>query len=113
MHLAGPYQLIVAPKIFTYLGNDDETNPDLADYVGYFDLEAGISSPDGLALNTHFWWAKKGATVQLDLTYPMTHLLTKSLNLYLQAQYFSGYAETLIHYNERNHAFRLGVAIVR
>jgi len=113
MPLAGPYQLILKPKIFTYLRNDDDTNPDLSDFIGYFDLQAEIVNPDGLALNTHLWWGKKGATVQLDLTYPMTRLLTKSLNLYLQAQYFGGYAETLINYNERNNAFRLGVAIVR
>jgi len=113
VHLAGPYHMKIAPKIFTYVENEDENNADLADYRGYVDLEVGIMNPEGIALNSHLWWAREGASVQLDLTYPMAQLLGKSLNFYLQAQYFSGYAETLIRYNERNDAFRLGFSIVR
>ena len=113
VHLAGPYHMKIAPKIFTYVENENENNADLADYRGYVDLEVGIMNPEGLALNSHLWWARKGASVQLDLTYPMARLLGKSLNFYLQAQYFSGYAETLIRYDERNDAFRLGFSIVR
>lgn len=113
VHLAGPYHMKIAPKIFTYVENEDENNADLADYRGYVDLEVGIMNPEGIALNSHLWWAREGASVQLDLTYPMAQLLGKSLNFYLQAQYFSGYAETLIRYDERNDAFRLGFSIVR
>jgi outer membrane phospholipase A len=113
VHLAGPYYMKIAPKIYTYVENEDENNEDLADYRGYVDLEVGVMNPEGVALNSHLWWARKGPTVQLDLTYPMSRLLGKSLNFYLQAQYFSGYAETLIRYDERHDAFRLGFAIVR
>ena len=113
VHLAGPYHLKIAPKIYTYVKNEDKNNADLVDFRGYFDFEVGILDPDGLALNTHLWWAKKGASVQMDLTYPISRLLAKSLNFYLQAQYFSGYAETLINFDRRNDAFRLGFAIVR
>ncbi len=113
VHLAGPFHLKFAPKLFTYVDNEDENNADLADYRGYLDLEVGIMDPEGIALNSHSWWAREGVSVQLDLTYPMTRLMGKNLNFYLQAQYFSGYAETLIHYNERQDAFRLGFAIVR
>ena len=113
LHLAGPFQLKIAPKIYTYIANDDDTNEDLKDYRGYFDLELGIIDPKGLALKTHLWWAKEGPTVQADLTYPMTRLLGESLNFYIHAQYFSGYAETLAHYNQRDDAFRLGVSVVR
>jgi len=113
VHLAGPFHMKIAPKIYTYVQNEDENNGDLADFRGYVDLEVGIMDPEGIALNSHLWWARKGASVQLDLTYSMTRLLGKSLNFYLQAQYFSGYAETLIHYNERHDAFRLGFSIVR
>ena len=113
LHLAGPFQLKIAPKIYTYIANDDDTNEDLKDYRGYFDLELGIIDPKGLAWKTHLWWAKEGATVQADLTYPMTRLFGESLNFYIHAQYFSGYAETLAHYNQRDDAFRLGVSVVR
>ena len=113
VHLAGPFHMKIAPKIYAYVENEDENNGDLADYRGYVDLVVGIMDPEGIALNSHLWWARKGASVQLDLTYSMTRVLGKSLNFYLQAQYFSGYAETLIHYNERHDAFRLGFSIVR
>ena len=113
MPLAGPFHLKIAPRLFTYVNNSENSNKDLWAYRGYFDLEVSIIDPHGLALDSRLWWAKKGATVQLDLTYPMTRLLGKNLNLYLQAQYFSGYAETLLHYNSRHNAFRLGIAIVR
>lgn len=113
IHLVDTFYLKVAPKIFTYVNNSENTNDDIMDYRGYFDLEVGIVDTEGLALNSHLWWADEGATVQLDLTYPMNKLLTKSVNLYLHAQYFSGYAETLLHYTERHDAFRLGFSIVR
>lgn len=113
IHLVDTFYLKVAPKIFTYVNNSENTNDDIMDYRGYFDLEVGIVDTEGLALNSHLWWADEGATVQLDLTYPMSRLLAQSVNLYLHAQYFSGYAETLLHYNERHDAFRLGFSIVR
>ena len=113
MPLAGPFHLKIAPRLFTYVNNSDDTNKDLWAYRGYFDLEASIIDPDGLALDSRLWWAKKGPTLQLDLTYPMTRLLGENLNLYLQAQYFNGYAETLLQYDKRHNAFRLGFAIVR
>lgn len=113
VHLTGSYHMKIAPRIHAYVDNEDENNDDLADYRGYFDLEVGIMDPEGIALTSHLWWAKEGASVQLDLTYPMSRLLGKSLNFYLQAQYFSGYGETLAHYNEHQDAFRLGFSIVR
>ncbi len=113
LHLIGPYHLKVSPKIYTYVDNEDENNGDLADYRGYFDLETGILDPEGLALNSHLWWGDAGASVQLDLSYPMGRLFRRSLNFYLQAQYFSGYAETLLHYDRRQDVFRLGFSIVR
>ena len=76
-------------------------------------MNIGIVDLEGLALNSQLWLARKGTTVQVDLTYPMAGLLGKNLNFYLQAQYFSGYAETLLNYNERHDALRIGFSIVR
>lgn len=113
IHLAGDYHFEIAPKFFTYVNNDDDTNGDLEDYRGYVDLEVGIFDPEGVALKSHLWWAEEGSSLQLDLTYPMTRLLGKNLNFFLQAQYFSGYAETLLDYDQRQDVFRLGLSIVR
>ena len=113
VHVVNNIYLKIAPQIFTYVNNSDSSNKDLMDYRGYFDLEMGIIETRGMALNSHLYWAKEGTSAQLDLTYPMTKLLKKSLNLYLHAQYFNGYAETLLRYTERQNAFRLGFSIVR
>jgi phospholipase A1 len=113
MSLIGPFDLKIVPRMFTYIGNSEGTNDDLPSYRGYLDFEIGIFDPEGLALDSHVWLAGKGATVQVDLTFPMGRLFGKSLNLYLQAQYFSGYAETLLNYRQRHDVFRLGFSIVR
>ncbi len=107
--------LIFSPKVWTYLGNDNDTNPDLEEYRGYFDLEAKIGNPKGLALGTLYRQGKKGITWQGDLSYPINQLplLNGFLDVYLHAQYFSGYAENLLEYNQRNDVFRLGFSIVR
>ena len=114
-HLWDETHLKLAPKVWVYIGNEDATNPDLADYRGYFDIEAKIGTPLGLALETHYRHGKKGPTLQLDLSYPMNRLpfLNGLLDVYLHAQYFTGYAENLLEYDQRADVFRLGFSIVR
>ena len=36
--------IMIAPKIWAYIANEDETNPDLEDYRGFFDLETSTRS---------------------------------------------------------------------
>jgi phospholipase A1 len=105
--------LQVAPKVWAYVHNEDENNPDLDDYRGYFDLEVKLGKMDGLVLGSHFWWADEGASTQLDLTYPFHHFFFKNLDFYLQAQYVNALAESLVDYTDRTEAVRLGFAIVR
>ena len=105
--------LQVAPKVWAYVGNDDETNADLDDYRGYFDLGLKLGNRNGFVLASSFRWAKKGASIRLDLTYPLHRLFFKSLEMYFQLQYANELAERLIAYDERSHAFRLGFSIVR
>jgi len=105
--------LQIAPKIWTYVYNDDETNPDLPDYRGYFDLELKLGKADSFVLGSNLRWADEGASVQLDLTYPLHRLFFHDLSLYFQVQYVNALAENLIDFRERNEALRLGFAIVR
>lgn len=114
-HLKETTHLIFSPRVWTYVGNDNDTNPDLSDYRGYFDLEAKIGNPKGLALGTQYRQGDKGITWQGDLSYPINQLpfLSGFLDVYLHAQYFSGYAENLLEYNQRDDVFRLGFSIVR
>ena len=52
-------------------------------------------------------------SIQLDLTYPLTTLLKGNMDLSLDAQYFYGYGDTLLTYNQRSSIFRFGLALVR
>lgn len=51
--------------------------------------------------------------LQVDLSYPLMRFLYGNLGLYLYAQYFLGYGESVLYYNERSSAFRLGFALYR
>ncbi|NWH03754.1 phospholipase A [Desulfobacter latus] len=105
--------LTVAPKLWTYVINEDESNPDLADYRGYFDLQIQAGKPMGLCLNTHTRWAEAGPSIQADLSYPLTSFFNNGLNLYLHFQYFNGYAERLKAYSLKEEIFRVGFSLSR
>lgn len=107
------FGLQIVPKVWAYVGNDNDTNPDLDRYRGYFDLELKIGKMDGMVLESSFRWAGEGASIQLDITYPLHRFLFNTLDIYLHAQYANVLAESLIEYQERTHAFRLGFSVVR
>jgi len=52
-------------------------------------------------------------SLQLDLTYPLMRFLWGNLPLYLHLQYFRGYGETLVRYNDRSSSFRAGFSLFR
>ena len=105
--------LQVAPRIWAYILNDDETNPDIDDYRGYFDLQLKTGMADGFVLDSHVRWANQGASFQADLTYPLNRFLADHLDIYLHLQYASNLAESLLNYRRRTEAFRIGFSIVR
>ena len=103
----------IAPKVWTYVNNDNQTNPDLSDYRGYFQVNIRAGKADGLILGTDLRWAKEGGSIQADLTYPISQFLGDNLDIYLQLQYVNALAESLINYQDRTEAFRIGFALVR
>lgn len=107
--------LEVSPKVWIYVNNDNDTNGDLSDYRGYFDLETSIGDPTGLALRSHYRHGEKGGTIRLDLSYPLDQipLFRGFLDLYLYARYHSGYSEQMLEYSQREDVFSLGFALVR
>jgi phospholipase A1/A2 len=107
------FGLYAAPKVWAYVANSDDTNPDLSDYRGYFDVELKFGKADSFVLDSHLGWAKEGGSLQLDLTYPLDRLCSSNFDLYFQAQYVTALAESLLDYSQRTRAFRLGFAIVR
>ncbi len=112
-HLVSNYYLKIAPRVWAYVGNDDDSNGDLDKYRGYFNFQAKIGDPQGLMLDTNTRWAEKGPSFQLDLTYPVAEFFQNRLKMYLQLQYFNGYAENLINYQKKDEVVRLGFSFVR
>jgi len=102
----------IAPKLLAYLNTTD--NPDIADYRGYAELEVAYGKDDSWQFKV---WGRKGPAgfaTQVDVTYPLPGLTFGNLNGYLLLQYFDGYGESLLSYNQRMKSqFRLGLAVIR
>lgn len=104
-----------APRMYTYVFGMDATNDNIADYRGHFDLRLIAGERDGLQLavigRVGDDWDK--GSVQFDLSYPMRRFFNNNVDLYLHAQYFTGYGESLLGYDEYTNRWRVGVSIVR
>jgi phospholipase A1/A2 len=107
-------QLTLEPRAWVYL-DDLSDNPDLARYRGYADLRSIVGWKRGLQLSALGRLGDTGdrGSLQLDLTYPMMSLLSRSFSVYLHAQYFTGDGESLLLYSERSSAFRFGFSLYR
>ena len=103
----------IYPRLWTYVFNDSDSNPDLDEYRGYFELGMKVGKADSWVFESNLMWAKKGESIRLDFTYPLHRRLVSDLQLYLHAQYSNSLAESLINYQDRTQAIRIGFSIVR
>ena len=108
------FHVTLEPRAWFYVGGLSD-NPDLPDYRGYGDLrlEAGWSRGVEIAA-----WARAGkgferGSLTVDATYPLHNFFSRSFSLYLQAQYFTGYGESLLLYNDRSETWRVGLGLYR
>lgn len=100
--------LTVQPRAWGYLGGLDD-NPDLDEYRGYVDLRVMLTYKD-LQLSAIGRMGHKGnhPSGQFDLTYRLP-----GTAVYFEAQYFTGYGESLLLYNRRSDIVRFGFALYR
>jgi outer membrane phospholipase A len=116
VHFSMPWatQLTLAPKIYYYLQNSE--NSDIAKYRGYTDFQIRYGRPDGLEL---FTTLRKGnhamyGSIDAQLSYPVQRLFGGALGGYLSLGYFNGYGQSLLDYNNRQHwIVRVGYSIYR
>lgn len=108
------FYVSLEPRAWFYF-EDMSDNPDLPDYRGYIDLKLKAGWARGLQVAG---WLRAGkdfdrGSAQVDVTYPLHNLLSRSFSLYLQAQYFNGYGESLLYYNQRSEIWRVGIGLYR
>jgi outer membrane phospholipase A len=111
------YFLTISPKIYGYI-DDISQNPDIAKYRGYCDLRLVFGQEGGWQLATI---ARVGnefdrGSAQIDFTYPLGRIFhdnDKKTDLCIDLQYFIGYGDTLLTYNQRSSVFRLGLSLYR
>jgi phospholipase A1 len=108
------FHFYVSPKAYIYIG-DLSQNPDIAKFRGYVDARFVVGWRHGLELSAlgRIGSDANRGSVLLDLTYPLRDLLFQNVDVYVDAQYFNGYGESLIEYNTRQNEFRIGFALVR
>ena len=108
------YHLTVAPKIYTYIGSMSD-NPDIADYRGNVDLKISFGKPDGIGFSTLLRKGRNRNAGSADnqLSYPLSQLIPGAAG-YLFAEYFYGYGESLLSYNQKvTPQFRVGFSLSR
>ena len=88
-------------------GTTEDDNPDIADYLGRGDLEARYYYEQIVLVGI-----ARIRSLQFDVSVPTPKLFgmqPHDSNLHLQ--YFDGYGESLIDYNQRHHTFGLGISM--
>lgn len=102
-----------SPKLYVYLDKDE--NSDIYRYRGFGDYRFTYGKDDDWQVA---WTLRKGTqsnagSLDLQGTYPL-HRLRPGLAGYLMGQFFTGYGETLLDYNQRESwSLRIGYALSR
>ncbi len=112
--LAGEYQLSLTPRVWAYFGSKSG-NENIQDFRGNASLTATYGRRNGFQLEAYLRGnpgTGKGA-MQLDFTYPLTRITNDVLGLYLHAQLFRGFGESLLEFDQRDTRFRIGLGLVR
>ncbi len=110
----GGWQVTVAPKAWVYLGTLNE-NPEIAAYRGYAELQIRAGKSDSILLDATVRAGNSlnRGSLTLDASYPLRNLTDHWLNGYFYVQYFNGYGESLLRYEERSSTFRMGYGLFR
>ena len=103
--------LTFAPRLKQYVEMDE--NPDYKDYVGRIDWKLRWAQDDGLVLTGLYRHGKSGRnSTQLEAAWPLKRTFL-NMNGYLHVQYFKGYNETLLGYDQKTGSqVRFGLALV-
>ncbi len=104
----------IAPSVWTYVF-DLSDNPDIENYRGHGDLRLVVGRAGGIQLAATGRIGEGGGrgSVLVDATYPIRSFSLGNFDAYLDVQFFSGYGESILNYNENDDTLRFGVSLVR
>ncbi|PZU08618.1 phospholipase A [Sphingomonas sp.] len=110
----GRFSLTLGPRAWVYVGRQDG-NEDIERYRGHTGLYAAFGEDDGLrlSLTSRFAFGSGKGAVDGTLSYPLPKMWASGPQLYLIAQGFTGYGESLLDYDRRQTRLRLGFGITR
>jgi phospholipase A1 len=99
-------RLAILPRYWKRLGGGgiDDDNPDILHYLGHGDVELRYYHGHGMLSAI-----VRSRSQQLDLAVPLRALNVKNANLHLQ--YFHGYGESLIDYNQGHTTLGIGLSM--
>lgn len=95
-------------KIWAPIG-DRADNDDILDYRGIFEISASYKAKQNLFVDVDFrqaFFNGLRGSIKIGLSYK----IAKNSNQYLYLQYFGGYSEDLIQYNQDVSNLRIGIA---
>jgi outer membrane phospholipase A len=107
------WNLILSPKFYAYVG-DLSDNPDISKYRGYGEFRATFGKIERFSLSFLGRLGEHGdkGSMQFDLTLPLRSRLIDFAS-YFMVQYFDGYGESLLLYNQHSSTVRAGFSLVR
>lgn len=108
------WHVVIEPELWVYfLGL--EANPSLYRYRGNSSLTISLEKGNGVSLGLT-WLPGEHFTLgsrEVDLSIPVHLRPLFNFSTYLMVQYFDGYAETLISYQQHTSQLRAGIEFVR
>jgi len=102
-------EFFLQPRLWVITSKDIQ-NRNIADYYGYADIVFGIETATRQRFTVTGRQGLKHGSLQIDLSMPASSLFTgNTMRPYLYAQLWTGYGETLLYYNVRTSALRIGI----
>jgi len=88
---------------------DGQNNKDILNYCGIFQSGVVLTTPNKKFSWGLTWVKRKGFNLNFNTIWEMSWRVSDKTNLNLFAQYYNGYGENLIDYNQFHSRFRVGI----
>lgn len=106
-------KFIVLPRLWLRIFQEknplENDNPDITHYLGYGDIEVRYLGD----VKQQYSILARIRSLQVDLAYPINKVLPviRRSDLNAHFQYFTGYGESLIDYNQRHNSWGIGISL--